>query len=86
MLTAAPAEDNKTNRDRLTETNTTVTHLVLPFNIPRQRADGALTALGQQADITVVYRLDWVKPFVTNALQGNHTLPAADDILLAGTG
>ena len=86
LVQAAPAEDNKTKRDRLTETNTTVTHLVLPFNIPRQRADGALTALGQQADITVVYRLDWVKPFVTNALQGNHTLPAAVDILLAGTG
>ena len=59
---------------------------VLQFDIPRQRADGALTALGQQADITVVYRLDWVKPFYTNALQGSYALPDAVAILLADTG
>lgn len=68
------------------ETYTMDTLTVLQFDIPRQRADGALTALGHQADITVVYRLDWVEPFYTNVLRGDHTLPQAVQILLAGTG
>jgi len=59
---------------------------IYDFTIPRQRADGALTALGQQADITVVYRLDWVTPFYTNAVMGKYTLPQAVDKLLANTG
>ena len=88
LTQAALAEEVETSSGRpINVKNDTVEPLtVLPFDIPRQRADGALTALGQQADITVVYRLDWVKPFYTNVLKGNHTLPEAAKILLVGTG
>ena len=56
------------------------------FNIPRQTADGALTTLGQQANITVLYRYELVKGRVTNALQGEYTLPQAVSILLEQSG
>ena len=55
------------------------------FNIPRQRADAALTALGQQADTTVIYQYDWVKDQTTNRLQGEYSLSTAVAILLANT-
>ena len=56
------------------------------FNIPRQQADGALTAFGQQADITVLYRYDLVEQCRTNQLLGQYTLTEAVSLLLANTG
>ena len=56
------------------------------FNIPRQRADGALTAFGQQADLTVVYQYDRIKNYHTNQLQGDYKVTHAVAILLANTG
>ena len=58
----------------------------LHFEIPRQRADEALTALGQQADITVLYRYDFVKEYDTNQLHGEYTVSNAVAILLENTG
>jgi len=52
------------------------------FNIPHQRADDALTALGKQADITVIYQYDLVKKYRTNQLKGRYQLPDAVAILL----
>ena len=56
------------------------------FNIPRQQADGALTAFGQQADITVLYQYDLVEKFHTNQLQGEYSLSKAVSLLLVSTG
>jgi len=56
------------------------------FDIPRQSADGALTIFGQQADISVLYQYDLISQFETNALQGEYTVPAALEVLLAGSG
>ena len=55
------------------------------FDIPRQQADGALTALGQQADITVLYRYDVVNAYQTNQLIGEYTLGNAILFLLEST-
>ncbi len=55
------------------------------LNIPRQRVDDALTALGRQADVTVIYAHDLVKGHYSKALQGNYSLPDAVNRLLAGT-
>jgi iron complex outermembrane receptor protein len=82
----ATAVETETKAKPQVDFNQVTKQAVLQFDIPRQRADGALIALGQQADITVVYRLDWVEPFYTNALQGSYTLPDAVAILLAETG
>jgi iron complex outermembrane receptor protein len=57
----------------------------IAFNIPRQRADAALTALGQQADLTVIYQYDLVKQYITNQLQGDYSLSNAVAILLKDT-
>ena len=56
------------------------------FDIPQQRADSALSALGQQANVSVVFRFDAVSKFHTNTLRGRYTLPRAVGLLLAGTG
>ena len=51
-----------------------VSHAVEPvysFEIPRQTADGALTALGEQADISVLYRYEMVVKHETNQLKGS---------------
>lgn len=55
------------------------------FDIPQQQADGALTALGQQADITILYRYDVVHGYKTGQLKGEYTLDEAISFLLEGT-
>lgn len=58
---------------------------VVQLDIPRQQADGALTALGQQADITVLYRYDVVRPYRTNVVSGQYRLAIAVVELLKNT-
>ena len=58
---------------------------VVQLDIPRQQADGALTALGQQADITVLYRYDVVRPYRTNVVSGQYRLAIAVAELLKNT-
>ena len=55
------------------------------FKIPRQRADTALTALGQQGDTTVIFQYELVRDQITNQLQGEYSLSTAVAILLANT-
>ncbi|ARN73814.1 TonB-dependent receptor [Oceanicoccus sagamiensis] len=55
------------------------------FNIPQQSADGALTALAAQADITVAFDYDAISKHQANALQGRYQTPRAVELLLAGT-
>lgn len=56
------------------------------FDIPRQRADGALTAFGRQADISVLYQFDLVKEYSANRLKGDYTVSKAVELLLKDTG
>ena len=56
------------------------------FEIPRQTADGALTALGEQADISVLYQYELVAKHETNQLRGSYTLEQAITILLSNSG
>ena len=65
---------------------TSISQQTRHFNIPRQRADGALTAFGQQADLTVVYQYDRIKNHHSNRLQGDYKVAHAVAILLANTG
>lgn len=59
---------------------------VIQFDIPRQRADRALTAFAQQADITVIFRIDVVRQFEANSLVGNYSLSHAAEVLLLNSG
>lgn len=59
---------------------------VYSFEIPRQTADGALTALGEQADISVLYQYELVVKHETNQLKGSYTLEQAITILLSNSG
>lgn len=56
------------------------------FDIPRQRADDALTAFGRQADISVVYPYDVVGRYTANRLTGTYGVREAIDILLKDSG
>jgi iron complex outermembrane recepter protein len=56
------------------------------FNIPRQPANNALIAIGQQADVTVIFRHNSVKKYFTNTLNGCFTLSKAIEVMLANTG
>ncbi len=55
------------------------------FDISQQSADGALTVLADQADITVVFDYDAVSKFQANQLRGEYLIREAVDLLLAGT-
>jgi TonB-dependent receptor len=55
------------------------------FDIQQQRADGALTALANQADISVVFDFDVVSQHQTQQLKGRYTIRKAVGLLLAGT-
>ena len=59
---------------------------VYSFDIPRQTADGALTALGEQADISVLYQYELVVLHETNQLKGSYTLEQAITALLSNSG
>jgi outer membrane receptor protein involved in Fe transport len=56
------------------------------FNIPRQRADLALTLLAEQADLTLVFPFDEVRKRTAQRLVGEYDLEGALQILLSGTG
>ncbi len=59
---------------------------VYSFEIPRQTADGALNALGEQADISVLYQYELAAKHETNQLRGRYTLEQAITILLSNSG
>ncbi len=56
------------------------------FDIPRQRADLALTAFAEQADITLIFPFDEAKEKTANRLLGTYSRSRAISLLLAGTG
>jgi len=56
------------------------------FDIPKQRADKALTAFAQQANKTVVFSFDLTRQYTANKLAGNHTVKHGMTVLLRGTG
>lgn len=56
------------------------------FDIPSQRADLALTAFAEQADLTLVVPFDLVRDKTTNELRGRYSIAEGIGILLEGTG
>src|SRR5688500_17661777 len=56
------------------------------FDIPRQRADTALTEFARQAGIPVLFPYDLVSRVAANPLRGRHEPEEALQILLQGTG
>ncbi len=56
------------------------------FDIPRQRADIALTTFARQADITLIFAFDKAAAVYANALSGSYTIEQALDQLLSNTG
>ncbi len=56
------------------------------FNILPQRADLALTEFAEQADLTLIFRLEDVQDEYANRLSGDFGLSEGIDLLLAGTG
>ena len=56
------------------------------FHIPAQRADKALTALAQQAGVTLVFNLEKVWLRRANSVDGVYSLPDALEALLKGSG
>ena len=55
------------------------------FHIPQQTADGALTTLADQADISVVFDYRAISQHRTQRVVGHYSLRQAVDRLLAGT-
>lgn len=55
------------------------------FDVPQQSADGALTSLADQADITVVFDFELVSQHQANAVEGVYSVPEAVSLLLEGT-
>jgi len=58
----------------------------IPFNIPQQRADTALTLFAEQANLTLVFPFDQVKDITANRLVGQYPIDTAVNILLQDTG
>lgn len=56
------------------------------FAIPKQRADLALTAFAQQADLIVLFPFDEVSGRTANRLEGTYEIEEGVAILLDGTG
>lgn len=56
------------------------------FDIPRQRADLALTKFAEQADLTLVFPYDQVREKMANQVVGEYALEEAIALLLADTG
>ena len=63
-----------------------VTDDLIPFNIPQQRADTALTQFAEQANLTLVFPFDHVKEITANRLVGNYPIEQAVHLLLDNTG
>jgi iron complex outermembrane receptor protein len=56
------------------------------FDIPRERADLALTAFAEQANLTLIFPYDKVKEIEAHKLSGHYSISDALDILLRNTG
>jgi outer membrane receptor protein involved in Fe transport len=63
-----------------------VTDDSIPFNIPQQRADRALTQFAEQANLTLVFPFEQVKDKTANRLVGNYPIATAVQLLLRNTG
>ena len=57
----------------------------IEFNIPKQRADVALTLFAEQAGLTLIFPFDKVKDIKANPLKGRYTPERAAEILLQDT-
>ena len=62
------------------------TEMLVEFNIPQQRADAALNAFAQQAEIQLLFPYDTVRQFTANPLFGSYSPEEALGILLQDTG
>ena len=58
---------------------------LIAFNIPQQSADGALNALAEQADISVVFDHGFISQQEANWVKGRFTIRDAVEALLTGT-
>lgn len=58
----------------------------IEFNIPRQRADKALTLFAEQANLTFIFPFDIARKVRANRTVGRHTVSEAIAKLLDGTG
>ena len=56
------------------------------FDIPRQRADRALTRFAEQADLNLIFPFEEVREKTANRLVGPYPKEEAVEVLLAGTG
>ncbi len=56
------------------------------FDIPRERADLALTTFAEQANLTLIFPYDKVKEIEAHSLSGHYSIEDAIDILLRNTG
>ena len=70
-----PASADKLDSDQL-----------VPFNIPRQRADISLIQFAEQADMTFIFPFEKAKETLANEVIGEYTRKDAIERLLAGTG
>lgn len=66
--------------------NTEVLSKKYDFDIPRERADLALTTFAEQANLTLIFPYDKVKEIEARRLSGHYSIEDAIDILLRGTG
>jgi TonB-dependent receptor len=58
---------------------------VIAFDIPRQRADLALTRFAEQADVTLIFPYDKVSGITANSLVGEYSIEEALQRLLSNT-
>ena len=63
-----------------------VTDDTIPFNIPQQRADTALTQFAEQANLTLVFPFEQLKDKTANRLVGDYPIATAINLLLRNTG
>ena len=63
-----------------------VTDDTIPFNIPQQRADRALTQFAEQANLTLVFPFEQLKDKTANRLVGDYPIATAANLLLRNTG
>jgi len=63
-----------------------VTDDTIPFNIPQQRADRALTQFAEQANLTLVFPFEQLKDKTANRLVGDYPIATAINLLLHNTG
>lgn len=59
---------------------------IISFDIPRQRADVALTSFAKQADRTLMFSFDVTQKFTANHLYGEFDIKTGLENLLSGTG